>query len=167
MTKQMVKLDKKEIIEAIEAGDNCQGRRWMAVSPDGDCTIHWADTNRQWDPWQDDDFVIGLPALFPEGEGKEWEMCEDIAIQLGLNVRELEKEIELGTAYDGLVDFILREHPDYYQAHKEELLDYEAGEFLHACEGRADNDPYPWGTTGSEWDGSLEAIQPPFEFEWK
>ena len=33
---------------------------------DGDHRITWADNNRQWDPWQDKDFVAAIPAIFPE-----------------------------------------------------------------------------------------------------
>jgi hypothetical protein len=40
-----VKLNREEIEAAIKSGDNCQGRRYLAIIPTGEVSIHWADTN--------------------------------------------------------------------------------------------------------------------------
>jgi hypothetical protein len=164
--KNTIKLDRKEIETAIKSGDNCQGRRYLAVTPAREVSIHWADTSRPWDPWVDDAFVIGIPALFPDGEGQEYEMAQEcLTDRLGKEkAAEIEKRIyqENGS----LVEYADKHHGDWMQAARENQVEWLAEAFLAACngDGVALNDPAPWGFESDEWDG--EVVEPPFEFEW-
>ncbi len=164
--KSVVKLDKAEIRKAIEDGDNAYGRRWLAVRPNGDYSIHWADNNRQWDPWPSDAQIIGIPALNPEGSGEESEDAEDMLKVLDLHERA---EALIEAEDIGWAEAAERLAPDDWKANRDNALDWLEEAFLQACNGRGDdlNDPAPWGMLGDIFDDTAEVTEPPFEFEWK
>lgn len=156
MEKQIVKLDKIEISKAIELGDNCSGNRVLSVSPTGDYRIVWMETQRAWDPWGDDDIIIGIPALDPDGSGQESEDAEDMLKAIGLydEAKALKED-----DYDlGWVDLAEKMAPDDWKANREESLYWLAEAFLATCNGDGSdlNDPDPW-----------RGQEVPFEFDWK
>ncbi len=161
----LVKLNREEVQKAIEGGDNCQGRRWLAVRPNGDVAIHWADTNRPWDPWTEDAQVIGIPALFPEGEGTEAELAQDCLVdRLGsAEAKRIEEQVyqENGS----LIQYADEHFGEWMAAACENRLDWLLEAFLLACNGYGAelNDSAPWGVTG---DYGEEVIEPPSFFEW-
>jgi transcriptional regulator with XRE-family HTH domain len=73
-----VKLDMDTIKSAIVQGDNCSGAWYLAVSPDGNTAIKWAENTRQWNPWGEDDQVFPIPPLDPDGSGRESEDARDM-----------------------------------------------------------------------------------------
>lgn len=161
----LVKLDREEIRKAIEAGDNCDWRRWLAVRPCGEVSVHWADTNRPWDPWADDAQVIGIPALFPDGEGLEAELAKDCLIdQMGKEKASAIEE-QVYEVDSSLVEYANDHYPDWMQAALENQVDWLLDAFLAACNGYGEDlkDLAPWGMTG---DYGEEVVEPPFEFEW-
>ncbi len=163
--KQIVKLNKEQIRQAIFNGDNMDGRHYMAVSPTGNYEIHWASGNRQWNPWPDNAQIIGIPALFPEGSGEEHEMVEECLEYYDENPDDVEKALE----YNGLVEYADAKYGDWMEAARDNGLDFLQEAFLAACNGYGDelNDLSPWGTTGDVLAGDLEIVETPFEFEWK
>ena len=165
--KATLKLDQKEIRQAIFDGDNSDGRRWLAVYPSGEYQIHWASNQRQWDPWGDDAQIIGVPALFSEGDGEEHEMAGDCLRDYGENIQEVEDCLyeENGS----LIDYTEQKYPAWMKEARDNQLDFLQEAFLAACNGDGNdlNDLTPWGTTGDMMGGDLEIVEPPFQFEWK
>ncbi len=163
--KQIVKLNKEQIRQAIFNGDNMDGRHYMAVSPTGNYEIHWASGNRQWNPWPDKAQIIGIPALFPEGSGEEHEMAEECLEYYDENPDDVEKALE----YNGLIEYADAKHGDWMEAARDNGLDFLEQGFLDACNGHGHdlNSDAPWGITGDVMAGDLEIVEPPFEFEWE
>lgn len=165
--KQIIKLDKEEISKAIEDGDNASGQRWLAIRPNGDSQIHWADRNRQWDPWADDAYRIGVPALNPDGSGEESEDAKALLQTLGLQeqAETLIETEDLG----GWAEAAERLAPDDWAEERANSLEWLADAFLSACNGEGSelNDLAPWGYTYESEYGPQTEIEPPFEFEWK
>lgn len=161
----LVKLDREEIEKAIEVGDNCDGRRWMAVRPSGEVSVHWADTNRPWDPWADDAQVIGIPALFPDGEGQETELAQECLIDRLGKAEAMRVEVEVYEGNGSLVNYADDHYGDWLKAARENQVEWLVEAFLAACNGYGEDlkDPAPWGMSG---DYGEEIIEPPFEFEW-
>lgn len=165
--KTTLKLDQKEIRQAIADGDNSDGRRWLAVYPNGSYQVHWAAFNRQWDPWGDDAQITGIPALFSEGDGEEHEMAEDCLRAHKENLTEIEDRLyeENGS----LIEYAEEKYSDWMEAARDNQLDFLQEAFLDACNGYANylNIQQPWGTTGDVMGGDLEITDPPFQFEWQ
>ena len=160
----LVKLNREEVQKAIEDGDNCQGRRWLAVRPNGEWAIHWADTNRPWDPWADDAQVIGIPALFPEGEGREAELAQDCLVDR-LGSAEAERiEEQVYQENGSLIQYADEHFGDWMAAARENQVEWLQEAFLNVCNGDGVDlkDLSPWGMTGDYG----EVIEPPFKFEW-
>lgn len=168
-TKQIVKLNKEEIRQAIFNGDNMDGRHYMAVSPNGDHEIHWGSDNRQWNPWPDNAEVIGIPALFPEGSGEEHELAEECLEYHNEDPDDVEEAIEESREYSGLVEYAEAKYSEWMEAARDNMLDFLEQGFLDACNGNGGdlNWDAPWGTTGDVLAGDHEIIEPPFEFEWE
>jgi hypothetical protein len=167
--KPTIKLDKEQIANEIKMSDNCDGCRVMAVAPDGSAyRVHWMARNRQRNPWPDGWLIIGIPALFADGSGEENELAEECIKDNGLNIRDVEDEIEKGAEYDGLVDYTGAKFPDWMQAARENALDFLLDAFLAACNGYGEdlNTDAPWGYRGDVMMGDMEEIEPPAEFEW-
>lgn len=161
-----VRLDRQEIVEAIDLGDSGYGRRWLVVRPTGDTFITWADNNRQWDPWQDEDYRIAIPALNPDGSGEESEDAEDMLRAIG-KLDEAEALIEAEDI--GYAEAAERLAPADWKENRAVSLDWLADAFLAACNGDGSdlNWPTPWGITWTDEYSPEEAIEPPFKFEWK
>lgn len=161
----LVKLDQEKIRKAIEGGDNCQGRRWLAVRPNGEWSIHWADTNRPFDPWADDAQVIGLPSLYPEGDGTEAEDAQECLREYLGPGKAKEVEDRLDEDDVSIVEYAEEHYPDWMEACRDNQLDYLQEAFLNACNGDGADlkDMAPWGMTG---DYGEEVVEPPFDFEW-
>ncbi len=164
MTKQTIKLNKSEIRNKIETGNTDQGCHYLTVNPvNATTTIHWADTNRPWDPWGDDDYVIGLPALYPAGDGGEADDAEECLVDnLGKGAAK-DLEDRLDEADISITDYANEHYPEWMLASHDNQLDFLEQAFLDACNGDGDdlNDPAPWGIRDCE-----EIIEPPFIFEW-
>lgn len=165
MEKMIVKLDRAEIEKAIREGDNCQGRRWLTVSPAGEWAVHWADTNRQWNPWGAEDFVIGIPALFPEGEGAETKLAQDYLLDRLGKVEARRVEDQVYEDDGSLVEYADEHFGDWMSAARDNGVEWLLDAFLTACNGDGSDldDPAPWGFVSSE--GQVE-VEPPFEFEY-
>lgn len=163
MDKQTIKLEKAEIIAKIKAGDNCEGGYVLAAAPDGSAIrIHWMQTNRQWDPWPQGWEIIGIPALFPDGDGQESEdavdRLKDFCLLEKAKAIQEEEDISLPEIAERLI-------PEEWTESKEQSADWLADAFLAACNGNGSdlNRPAPWGTRGEY---EQEEIQPPAQFEW-
>ncbi len=171
MNLPIVKLDKEEITQAIIDGNNCSGRRWLAVTPGVDWGILWADNNRQFDPWPSNAAVIAIPALWPDGDGKENEMLQDI-----INNKELKIDPTTDPDYDpdyadgglDLSEWMQEKHPETYAAYKEVEVDFLVDTFLSACNGEGSelNDPNPWGMAPGPHGEYNEANPQPAKFEY-
>ncbi len=166
--KRIVKLDREEVSQAIREGDNCQGRRWLAVSPAGEVEVHWADTNRQWDPWVEDSFVIGIPALFPEGSGEEAELAQDCLVDRLGKEKAAETEEQAFRDNSSLVQYADEFFGDWMEAAKDNHVEWLLEAFLAACNGDGSdlNDPDPWGFVSSDWMEQAE-VEPPFAFAFE
>lgn len=162
----IVKLDRKEIEEKIAHGNRFDGGYVLAVAPDGsEARMHWMQDNRQWDPWPVGWMVIGIPSLYPEGEGGESETAIDCLTDHKLDADEIEAEIEETREFDGIVSYCHAKFPDWMAASEEHQVAWLADAFLQACNGYGD-DPAPWGTRGDLFAGDLETNEPLAEFEW-
>ena len=163
MDKPVITLDKAEIIDKM--WDTCNGNHVLAVAPDGsDSRIHWAETNRQWDPWPEDWLVIPIPAIDPDGSGEGSEDAEDLLQLLHLH----DQAEELIEAEDiGAIDAIERLAPDQWKANREEAAEWLAQAFLDACNGNGLdlNQPAPWAYRYDD-QGMPDEIDPPAHFEW-
>jgi hypothetical protein len=167
MKMAVVKLDHKEIEEKIKAGDTFNGCYVLAVAPDGsNHEIHWMENNRQWDPWPQGWLTIGIPSLFPEGSGEEYELAADCIRANGLIPCEIEAEIEESREFSGLVEYADAKFGEWMQAARDSQMGFLADSFLAACNGDGTelNDLAPWGHT-LEHEG-YEVIEPPAKFEW-
>ena len=163
-----VKINKKGVKEAIIQGDTYSGKFMMAVSPNGETQIHWAEKTRQWNPWGDDDFVIEIPALFADGSGEESELAFDCLMDnLGHSKANKVKDGIYDATFD-LVEYADKKFPEWMKAAREDLLDWLLQAFLDACNGDGGdlNDQFPWGATRDSWGNIVEAIQPPFKFKY-
>ena len=142
-----IKLNKEEIIKAIEMGNNYGGSRFMVVGQEGeDRGIVWADNNRQYDPWQFTDHVIKLPAMYPDGSEEEDAEAEAVLKAIGLlGKAKVICEVN-GYTFSAVATRLIPEEWQYAQAEK---LDRLAETFLSAC-----NDPQ-------------YLLLSEFEFEWK
>ena len=58
------------------AHDNAFGQHYLVISPNGDWRVTWADSNRQWNPWGENDYVVSIPAVFPDGSGEECDLAQ-------------------------------------------------------------------------------------------
>lgn len=170
-----IKLNLNDIKEQIKKGNNCNGSRVLAVAPDGsDHRIHWMENNRQWNPWPDAWLIIGIPALFPDGEGAELEMAEEcLRDNLPSEDEPHDADYIMEKLHQADVSVVTYAHdhfPNYMQAAEEDAVAFWADAFLAACNGDGTEleDPAPWGY---EYDdessqGPIAGRQPPAEFEW-
>lgn len=154
-----IKLDKAEIREKIEDGNRCDGCYVLTVAPDGsDHAVHWMQDNRQWDPWPAGWLTIGIPSLYPDGEGREGELALDCLKDRSVDA----SKIEDATTYAW-------EHFAYWMyAAEDEQRDFLLSAFLAACNGNGIElkDPAPWGYIHDEYGQIVEGRDPPAEFEW-
>lgn len=170
-----IKLNLNDIKEQIKKGNNCNGSRILAVAPDGsDHRIHWMENNRQWNPWPDSWLIIGIPALFPDGEGAESEMAEEcLRDNLPSEDEPHDADYIMEKLHQADVSVVTYAHdhfPNYMQAAEEDAVAFWADAFLAACNGDGTEleDLAPWGY---EYDdessqGPIAGRQPPAEFEW-
>jgi len=159
-----VKLNKEEIQDAM--WDGCDGFHILAVASDGrEASIHWAETNRQWDNWPDDWLTIKIPCLDPDGSGQGNEDAQELLQDIGLINQAKTLMEEVGDI--GWIGAIERLAPADWEANREMERDWLADAFLNACNGEGDdlNDPSPWGFAGGPYDPP-EDIAPPALFEW-
>ena len=166
MKKQIVKINKTEIIEKIIAGDNCYGNYVIAINPEtGKNRIHWSEDNRQWDYWGKNDVIFSIPALDPDGSSKASEDAEDILKRLALTD---EAEALRESEDIGWVEAAERLAPEDWEVNRKETVEYLADEFLNLLNGNSDDDPAPWGYETDPWGQPIPhtEIAPPFEFEW-
>ena len=169
--KSAIRLDKNEISEKIKRGDVIgRGSYVLAVSPDGtESKVHWMERNCQWDPWPDCWLTIGIPALFPDGRGDEYELATDCLLSNGLDPDEIEEEIEESWDFEGLIAYAGAKFPEWMEAARDNALDFLLDAFLSACNGDGTelNDPAPWGYIYDEYGGPETEREPPADFEWK
>ena len=162
-----IKLDRNAIQNAIRQGDNCDGSYVLAVSPDGDDhRVHWAQSNRQWDPWDIEWVIIGIPALFPDGQSEESGLAETMLSDM----RRLDEAKRIAEAEDiGLPEIAERLDAERWQQYQDEAVDWYLYAFLAACNGDGSdlNDPAPWGYVYSEDSEVPEAErEPPAQFTY-
>lgn len=167
--KPVVKLDRAEIARHIELGDNCEGGYVLAVAPGGsDHRVHWMAKNRQWDPWPNGWLTISIPALNPDGSGKESEDAEYM-LKLILSPTEfaaVKAQVREGDkSWPELAEEL---RPEDWRVNQREALDWLADAFLYACNGDGGdlNEPAPWGERRGEHGEPLGDNEPPAEFEW-
>jgi hypothetical protein len=164
-----IALDRERLKEAIESGDAFNGGYVLAVAPNGSGDkIHWAETNRPWNPWPDSWLTISIPALDPCGSGRGSEDAEDM-LKCILPPEQFEKAAARHES--GEIDWIsLAEElaPEDWKINRRESVDWLADAFLAACNGDGTdlNDPNPWGFTYDESGYPVISIDPPAIFEW-
>lgn len=169
-----VKLDKDRIKKAIEDGDGPTGSRILILHPNGEHRITWLESQRQWNPYQNEDFFIGIPALDSEGSGSIGELADDMIKEL--LSQEISKEGISGKAFwperqdrlkaikdicderdISIIDYADQHYHDDWACWLEEATDWLLSAFLEACNGPNHDLP------GLEW----QPGQPPlFEFEY-
>lgn len=167
MSKKLVVVDRESLRDAIEKGDNCDGGYVLAVSPDGETSIHWSSNTSQWDSWGKDDVIISIPAMIPEGDGEYYYEAES-SFDWGKNgnptlekVEEMVDNLEYNTPFAWMEE----NAQDWVEAYRDNALDWLESAFENLLNGYGDdlNDPDPW--RGQEIDGrSPEDV---FEFEVK
>ena len=161
-----IALDKEEVVKAIKLGDNAQGGRYLAVSPDGNCyKILWADTNRPWNPWPTDWMAIGIPALFPEGSGAEGDLAHEL-LRDQWDGWTYERQLDAGEDI-GVVEYAERTYPTEWAEYIQTSAEWLAKAFLAACNGDGADlrELSPWGYTTTEEGRNID-IDPPAQFEW-
>ena len=164
--KKLVILDKQQIKQTIQSGDTCTGMWYLAVSLEGIPEIYFAENNRQWNPWNENDHVISIPPLYCKGRGGEYEAAKEVVEDtLGLDFSIIKascakQEIDL-------YDYVYEKYPQYLKDHEEASINYYLTMFIDVCNGLdgAMDDELTWGYTVDE-DDYLDWIQPPFTFEW-
>ena len=149
-----IKLKREDI--AANAWDAAHGAHYLVVGQDGSIKITWAEDTRQWNPWQDGDYVAMIPAVFPDGSGAEIELAEDLLRDVGQPWDLWEEE------YDGPIQKAEALFPEKWEEYKDEAVSFVVDEFMEAINCDPDG-TRPWGSTG-EW--AEEAIECPFSFEW-
>jgi len=167
-----VQLDHEQIIAAIEAGDNCNGSRVLAVAPDGSASkVCFLQTTRQWDPYPDGWELIGIPALDPDGSGRASEDAQDMLRSVLSPEAFQAAEDRQQTGDIGWIDLAEELAPEDWSYNRRESAEWLADAFLAACNGDGLdlNRPHPWGEAGYTNDGDWEPriIQPPATFEWE
>ena len=155
--KTTIKLNQVEVKKAIGLG-NGDGQYFLAVAPDGTTRLHWySPAGGRPAPWPEASAIIGLPSLFPDGEGAEWEMAEEC-----LKDYDILSEGEAICECERLI-------PKEWKEYQENILDWLAEAFLDACNGDGTdlNRPAPWGYEHEYGESTGVAKTLPFEFEWE
>ena len=163
--KTTIKLNQVEVKKAIGLG-NGDGQYFLAVAPDGTTRLHWyyPPAGRP-APWPKDSTIIGLPSLFPDGEGAEWEMAEECLKDYDI-LSEGEAICEAEGI--GMAEVCERLIPKEWGEYRGDILDWLAEAFLDACNGGTDlNRPAPWGYEHEYGESTGVAKSLPFEFEWE
>jgi len=148
MSKKQVKIDADEIKKTIKQGDNIDGHWILAVSPSGEWSIHWASKTRAWDSWGDDDAIMSIPALIPEGDGEYWQEMEDSYHwgEDGAPAKDAVQEMVDDGEFWGHAEWIEENDPNWYADYESEAVDWLGQAFESALNGFGDdlNDPDPW-----------------------
>jgi hypothetical protein len=163
-------LDRAEIEEKIKAGNTYEGHWVLAVDPDGSAhRIYWAQERRQWNPWPDGWLTIDIPALDPDGSGRESEDAQDM-LRAVLGPEGYEEAKRLSEEEDlGWPEVAERLCPDDWEQNRADAVDWLAEAFLRACNGDGSDLQHsaPWGySKRPPEDPDYEPIEPPAEFEW-
>ena len=72
-----VAISKAAVTTAIQQGDNYSGK-WVLVVERGEATVKWDEANQSFNQWSDDAQVFAIPALDPDGSGREGEDARDM-----------------------------------------------------------------------------------------
>ncbi len=165
-----IKIEKEAVMEAMH--NNAYGRNWLIVTENGDWRVAWADDTRQWDPWSADDYVAGIPALFPEGDGAEAEMCSEILAQLGIDEKALFQSLEERGEDWQICVYTEEKYPDDYAEWLRESYDWLISAFEDALNGDGRDLNYVpadsiWGMDYDEQGIVYKALQCPHKFEIK
>lgn len=169
MTTPTIYLDKERVKDRIASNyGSTHGHGWcytLIVTPEGNHRITPVQANRNWNPWNPNDYHAPLPAPYGDGSGALEELAQDMFRDLD----QLDEAKRHAEAEDrSLVD--LAEDTQDWEYWLDEALDWYANEWLNAINGET-NDlqgwDAPWGHKGNVYEGNLETIQPPFKFEYK
>jgi len=159
----VIELDRAAIEAAIRRGNNADGGYVLSVAPDGSSwRIHWQGRDqgcRCPQNWRH----IGIPALFPEGEGAEHEMAEEMLTDM----RRLAEARSLSEAEDiSLPEICQRWEPERWQEYQDEAVNWLATAFLAACNGDGTDlkEDAPWGDVLDYETGERIIFSPPAEF---
>lgn len=157
-----IKLDKGVIQENMYDGPT--GCHVLAVDPNGgEISIHWMEMNRQFDPWPAGSLIAGIPAINPDGSGRELEDAQECLSHSG----KLEEAEALMEAEDiGYTEAADRLIPEEWAIDRAESLDWLATEWLAALNGEPNdlNIDAPLGYRNLPDD--IETIECPFKFAW-
>jgi len=122
-------LNKDEIQLAIQAGNTCDGDRYLIVSPAGDWRVAFVQRTRTWDPWGPYNQVFCIPPLFPDGSGTDTEEAE-ACIQTYQSL-PVAHDI-MGEADISAMEYCEKYLSDEWQAWQAERIEWIAEEFLSA-----------------------------------
>ncbi len=127
-----VKIDKAEIKQLIETGDNCDGTHILIVFENGETKTGWLSTTGEYYPECDINFIANIPALDPDGSGKESEDAWDL-IELS-DIQETKEQIE--TVLDeediSVVEWLETHYPEEWKEDREMGKEWLAEEWLKA-----------------------------------
>ena len=167
-----ITLDKAEVRGKIASnfGSATGGHGWaylLIVQPNGKHRISAVQANRQWDPWDEEDYVAVLPSPYGDGSGELHELAEAML----LDMKKLDEAAERQYAEDtDLVKLAEEYDAERWQAYQDEALDWYANQWIHALNGNTPNDlgiDAPWGTKEIyEPEHDIEILECPFCFEW-
>lgn len=159
MEKQIISISKEEITENM--WDSAYGRHYLVITPEGEASVTWADNQRQWDPWSDEDFTASVPAIDPEGSGRESEDAQEF-LRVMMSAEEFDAEDGFD---DGYIEFAEKNFSDDWKINRQEVSDWTFDAFIAALNGDTVDLGYGciWGYTQDEY-GPEEKIEPPFHF---
>lgn len=185
---EKVLLKKEDVRQAVISGDNCDGRWMLRVEPDGDCSVVWKSQNRR-NAWRDEDELFAIPALTPDGSGRESEDACRMLQNLDMSFRKEnvaamrqywsehcdenapEDWEEFVSAFKdkfgkSSIDVCEEFFADDWETNREEAVDFLLDEFLSALNGTEGDDCAGFYDRVNE-DGDELTAQPRFEYEWE
>jgi len=165
---QTIKLDKSKIKELIENGDNCDGNYILIVFKDGKFKTTWMQKDATYYPQIDSNFVVTIPALDPDGDGKAseyaWWLAENSSVVL-----EAKEQIEniLDDKDWSIIEFLENQYPEEWLAEREDSIEWIADQWLLALNEKP-NDLHDANFMYEFYDGQeFKTRERVFEFSWK
>lgn len=131
-------INRQELREVIERGDNCSGNFVIAISPSGNYSIMWAENNRHWYNWRNDDIVVSIPSLIPEGSGDFYLDMKEMYPFGNPTLEEVEQMVE-DRYFCNIAEWIEVNNPEWYQEFIDTSLDFLVNEFIFDLNNDTDN----------------------------
>jgi hypothetical protein len=133
-----IKISYQELYETIRRGDNCNGNYALVISPNGDYSIVWSENSRYWNNWKDEDVVVPIPSLIPEGNGDFYLDIQETYEFDNPTLEEVKEMVE-DRQFCNVAEWIEINNPEWYQEFIDTSLDFLVNEFIYDLNNDTDS----------------------------